>query len=76
MMKIFESYGKVRIDNFEFYGDIQQDKFCSGCKSNLIYYDDYDSYFCPQCNRWTETKCSDPHCKYCSNRPERPLSTK
>ncbi|MEY2373482.1 MULTISPECIES: hypothetical protein [Lysinibacillus] len=74
-MKITEGYGKVMIDDFEFYGEIKQDK-CSKCNYNLVYYDDFDSYFCPNCNSWTESKCSDPTCKYCSNRPETPLTRK
>lgn len=74
-MKITEGYGKVMIDDFEFYGEIKHDK-CSKCNYNLVYYDDFDSYFCPNCNSWTESKCSDPTCKYCSNRPETPLTRK
>ncbi|MGY3188992.1 hypothetical protein [Lysinibacillus sp. TE18511] len=74
-MKITEDYGKVMIDDFEFYGEIKQEK-CSKCKFNLVYYDDFDSYFCPKCNSWIESKCSDPTCKYCSNRPETPLTHK
>lgn len=75
-MKIIEYYVKVIIDGFEFYGQIEQNKFCSQCKSNVVYYDDFDAYFCPKCNSWTNSKCSDPHCKYCANRPEKPLSSK
>lgn len=74
-MKIVEKYGKVIIDNFEFYGQIEQDMYCTKCKFNLVYYDDFDAYFCPKCNRWTESKCSDPTCKYCPNRPEKPLTS-
>ncbi|AMO33817.1 hypothetical protein J2D69_10340 [Lysinibacillus sphaericus] len=72
-MKITEGYGKVMIDDFEFYGEMKQDK-CSKCKCNLLYYDDFDAYFCPKCNSWTESTCSDPTCKYCSSRPETPLT--
>lgn len=25
---------------------------------------------------WKESACSDPHCDYCSGRPEKPLPTK
>ena len=38
-MKISEAYGKVIIDGFEFYGQLEENKFCSQCKSNLVYYD-------------------------------------
>ena len=75
-MKILEVDGKVIIDGFEFYGQIESNQFCSQCQSNLVYYDDFDTYFCPKCNSWTESKCSDPHCKYCANRSEQPLSSK
>lgn len=76
IMKISEAYGKVIIDGFEFYGQLEENKFCSQCKSNLVYYDKFDTYFCPKCNSWTSSKCSDPHCKYCPNRPEYPLPLK
>ena len=75
-MEILEVDGKVIIDGFEFYGQIDQSKSCSQCKSNLVYYDDFDTYFCFIFNSWTESKCSDPHCKYCPNRPEQPLPAK
>ena len=75
-MKIKEVDGKVIIDDFEIYGQIEQEKHCSTCKFHLIYYDDFDTYFCPECNSWMESACSDPTCGYCSNRPETPLSQK
>lgn len=75
-MKIEEKFGKVIIDRFEFYGQIEERKFCSVCKFNLVYYDAFDTYFCPKCNNWTESKCVEPNCKCCSNRPEKPLISK
>ena len=75
-MKIVEKNGMVIINEFEFYGDIQHGKPCSTCESNFIYYDEFDTYFCPECNCWTESKCSDPNCFYCPNRPETPLPRK
>lgn len=75
-MKIVEKDGQVIIDSFELYGQIEQHNFCSQCKSNLVYYDKFDTYFCPNCNSWTESKCSDPQCKYCPSRPEYPLPSK
>lgn len=75
-MNITEAYGKVRIGDFEFYGQIETDKFCPKCKFNLVYYDDFDSYFCAKCNRWMESNCGDPTCKYCAKRPETPLNHK
>ena len=75
-MKIKEVDGKVIIDDFEIYGQIEQEKYCSKCDFHLIYYDDFDTYFCPECNSWMESACSDSTCRYCSNRPETPLSQK
>lgn len=72
-MKMIEVYGKVKIGDFEFYGQIKQDKFCTTCEVNLVYYDDFDAWFCPKCNDWIESTCSDPNCKYCPNRPVTPL---
>ena len=37
------------------------------------YSDDYDAWYDPEKNVWLDDKCSDPTCKYCANRPERPL---
>lgn len=31
-----------------------------------------DAVFCPDCDVWLETVCSDPDCDYCRRRPERP----
>lgn len=72
-MKIVEVADKVIIDGFELYGHIVREQFCSRCKFTLVYYEEFDSYFCPKCNSWTESNCSDPSCKYCPNRPQMPL---
>jgi hypothetical protein len=37
------------------------------------YSEEFDCYYNPKTNQWTEPKCSDPECEYCSRRPERPL---
>ena len=37
-----------------------------------LYNEQYDSYYDPVNDVWLESKCSDPNCDYCSNRPERP----
>lgn len=75
-MKIVEVDDKVIIDDFEFYGHITPKQLCSKCKFHLVYYEDYDTYFCPKCNRWSESKCSDPSCKYCPTRPKSPIRNK
>jgi hypothetical protein len=75
-MKIEEKDDKVLIDDFEIDGHIDEKRCCSNCKFNLVYYEDFDAYFCPNCNYWTESKCSDADCEYCPNRPEKPLPHK
>lgn len=74
-MKIKEIDGIVIINNFEIDdGFVDEENCCMICKMNLIYYEDFDAYFCPICNRWTETKCNDSNCEYCVNRPEKPFT--
>jgi len=53
---------------------VKKGNLCSTCKSDLDYSDDFDAYFCPNCNEWAESKCSDPSCSYCATRPDRPLA--
>lgn len=70
-----QKYGDIVIDDFRLFGDYLKEQ-CKKCGSNLIYYDFYDGKFCPECNEWTEKKCSDPFCLFCPHRPERPLPVK
>lgn len=45
-----------------------------GTKGSYSWWDDgYDAYFCKQCNEWIDSKCSDPECEFCKDRPERPM---
>lgn len=37
------------------------------------YSEDYDAFYDPKENVWTEDKCTDPTCEYCTIRPERPI---
>ena len=37
------------------------------------YSEEHDAWYDPIRNEWVESKCSDPTCEYCANRPERPL---
>ncbi|MCE4048833.1 MULTISPECIES: hypothetical protein [Bacillaceae] len=73
MMKIEEKDDLVIIDGIEIDGSIDMEQHCKKCQHNLVYYEDYDAYFCPSCNEWTEVKCEDPNCSYCPKRPEKPL---
>ena len=55
---------------------IDKKNICSTCQSSFLRDETFDSYFCPSCNKWQEETCDDGNCKYCKNRPERPLPIK
>ena len=46
---------------------------CSTCEDLVVYSDKYDAAFCPSCNEWLESICSDPTCGFCTERPQKPL---
>ncbi|MFE8700456.1 hypothetical protein ACFYKX_07515 [Cytobacillus sp. FJAT-54145] len=73
-MKIVETEYSVIINGTEIEGFIDKEQTCSNCQANLIYYDEFDAYFCAYCNEWKESKCEDPTCFYCPNRPNKPLN--
>jgi hypothetical protein len=73
MIEVYEDDNSiVHIGDKELFGFIS-DRLCNICSSKLIHFDDFDALFCPQCNEWAETKCSDHGCNFCKNRPERPI---
>lgn len=72
-MKIKETEYGVSINGYEIEGHIDTEQSCPSCKHFLVYADEFDAYFCPSCNVWTESKCGDTTCLYCPKRPERPL---
>jgi len=39
------------------------------------YSEDFDAYYCPECNKWLETKCGNANCEFCNNRPDNPNAT-
>lgn len=47
--------------------------FCKICGSLARYHNYFDAYFCGVCNTWMEQKCEQEKCRYCCDRPERPL---
>lgn len=47
-------------------------KIVHNCAHPRSYSQKYDSYFCADCDRWVEGRCSDPDCEFCKNRPEKP----
>lgn len=72
-MKVTERDGIVVIKDIKLEGFIDKDQICSKCGSHIVYYDDFDTYFCALCNEWKEEKCDDPTCLFCPVRPEKPL---
>ena len=74
-MRIEEDGNFVVINGHPVEGFVGDDT-CDRCGEHHVYADDFDSFFCPGCNRWTESHpvCTDPTCPYCTKkRPERPL---
>lgn len=49
---------------------------CPNCGDKKIRNEDYDAYFCSQCDIWLENTCGDPDCGYCTERPETPSQVK
>jgi hypothetical protein len=68
-----ENNGVVYIEGREIDGFIDDEKICSQCSRPLIYFWDYDAYFCAPCNIWLEPRCDDKTCQYCIKRPDKPL---
>lgn len=62
---------KLVINDIEIDGWID-DEACEFCKRKRCYSEHYDAYFCPYCNRWLESRCGDPNCGFCKNRPHFP----
>lgn len=68
-----EDEGTVTIGTLVVQGWIDGD-LCDECGGPNIMDDRNDAKFCPQCDRWTESKCDDPSCDYCPYRPEPPMN--
>ena len=41
--------------------------------SDIELSEEYDAYYSISKNEWIDSKCDDPTCEFCSERPERPL---
>lgn len=37
----------------------------------IKYSEKYDAYYDESTGEWTESKCDDPTCEYCANRPDK-----
>ena len=51
----------------------RRQEYCNRCGQRLLMSDEFDALYCGRCNRWIDSKCSDPRCVYCSKRHARPL---
>lgn len=71
-MKIQQEGDYVMINNFKIEGYILAER-CEQCGNPKIRSDQYDAYFCAYCNKWLEEKCTDPNCRYCPQRPDKPI---
>ncbi len=43
---------------------------CGLCNNKASYSQKYDVYYCTNCNKCIEEKCSDKTCEFCINRPD------
>lgn len=39
----------------------------------IRYNEKYDSFWCVECNVWTEKECGAKSCEYCGQRPKNPM---
>src|ERR1035438_4897102 len=44
---------------------------CPTCNTKAVYASRFDSFICPKCDSWLESKCAEG-CEYCTNRPDLP----
>jgi hypothetical protein len=51
----------------------KRQQYCNRCGGRIQLNEQYDARFCGTCRRWTESKCSDPKCQFCTRRPARPV---
>lgn len=68
-----EEAEELSIFGVKYNGFIADDQGCSNCQGPIIYSHDFDATFCPSCNEWKESTCSEPNCDYCQMRPKTPL---
>lgn len=45
---------------------------CLHCLGTLGYNEEYDSFYCVECDEWRESVCEDEDCEYCQMRPLKP----
>lgn len=47
--------------------------YCNRCGQRLLMSDEFDALYCGRCNRWVDSRCSQPDCGFCRRRPAKPL---
>lgn len=48
-----------------------RDELARESDERYLYNEQYDCFYDNISGEWTESKCSDPTCSYCTNRPEK-----
>jgi hypothetical protein len=49
---------------------------CKDCGRMSEFNEEFDSYYCLECNKWLSTTCDDPRCIFCPDRPPTPGEVK
>jgi len=49
-------------------------QYCKVCGTKEEYSEKHDAEFCPNCNEWTIPVCTNPSCKFCADRPDKPIT--
>jgi hypothetical protein len=44
------------------------------CNETKQYSEQYDTYYCRECNKWLEDICNDRECLFCNTRPLKPVN--
>jgi len=50
---------------------IKREKYFENMKKYTEYSEKYDSRYDKSTGEWIQSKCSDPHCEFCANRPDK-----
>ena len=73
-MELREDGNTVIVDSRVISGFLADDRSCQFCQAaQSVYFDEFDAYACPYCNRWLEEACGDLACDRCTNRAATPF---
>ncbi len=56
--------------------DLVHENCCIHCHLPRDYNEEYDAYYCKNCNYWLEKICPDKTCDFCKDRPKYPNKEK